>query len=181
MAPLPLSSVCAYDTRNLPDPLRPGIEQTHPALLTAGGRHAQRRLRRAGDGPPSHRDGWPGTLEVTTPVLRLDDLDDIGRLHALRAEVRVVLERSGPPQRLRADFAAGVTEVLANAFRHGRPPVSLRLWTTPTRLLCTVTDGGPGFDDPLAGYVAPADEPRRRVGLWLARPRRAKPFRPTGP
>jgi anti-sigma regulatory factor (Ser/Thr protein kinase) len=169
MAPLPLSSVCAYDTRALPEPLRLGIEQTHPVLLAARGRTINdgyvepatilRRTTARG----------PDPIEVTAPALRLDDLDDIGRLPSLRAQLRTVLERPGTQQHVRADFAAAVAEILANAFRHGRPPVTLQLWTTPARLLCTVTDHGQGFDDPLAGFLAPGDEPRGRVGLWLVR------------
>ena len=57
---------------------------------------------------------------------------------------------------------------MSNALRHGRPPVDVRLWTTPTRLVCAVTDRGNGFDDPLAGYV-PYDDDHTRAGLWLAR------------
>ena len=47
----------------------------------------------------------------------------------------------------------------------------IRLWSTARQTVCTVTDAGPGFDDPLAGYL-PAhggDMSRGGMGLWLAR------------
>ena len=59
----------------------------------------------------------------------------------------------------------------SNAIRHGAPPVSLRLWTAGDRVVCTIEDGGPGWDDPFAGY-GPAhgeDLSRGGMGLWLAR------------
>jgi anti-sigma regulatory factor (Ser/Thr protein kinase) len=59
----------------------------------------------------------------------------------------------------------------SNALRHGRPPVGLCLWVADDRVVCTVSDTGPGFDDPFAGY-GPAhgdDLSRGGMGLWLAR------------
>ncbi|MGY1636228.1 anti-sigma factor RsbA family regulatory protein [Geodermatophilus sp. SYSU D00742] len=169
LAPLPLSGVCAYDTRTLPEPVRLGIEQTHPALLTPGGRSPNDRCADPATVLSRTAVSRPDPVEVTTPALRLDDLTDVSRLPAVRARLRDLLAAPGPHRHRRTDFAAATTEVLANAVRHGRPPVTLRVWTPPTRLVCTVTDRGPGFDDPLAGYVPPADDPRHRAGLWLVR------------
>jgi anti-sigma regulatory factor (Ser/Thr protein kinase) len=59
----------------------------------------------------------------------------------------------------------------SNAARHGRPPIGLRLWISSDRIVCTITDRGPGWDDPFAGY-GPAhgeDLSRGGMGLWLAR------------
>jgi anti-sigma regulatory factor (Ser/Thr protein kinase) len=58
-----------------------------------------------------------------------------------------------------------------NALRHGRPPVSLRMWANGERLVCTITDRGAGFEDPFIGY-GPAhgsDLSLGGMGLWLAR------------
>jgi anti-sigma regulatory factor (Ser/Thr protein kinase) len=69
------------------------------------------------------------------------------------------------------DFLLAVDETASNAIRHGAPPVGLRLWTSADRLVCTVTDAGPGPDDPFAGY-GPAhgdDLSRGGMGVWLAR------------
>jgi anti-sigma regulatory factor (Ser/Thr protein kinase) len=49
--------------------------------------------------------------------------------------------------------------------------VRLRLWGSADRVVCTISDRGPGMDDPFAGY-GPAhgtDLSRGGMGLWLAR------------
>ena len=69
------------------------------------------------------------------------------------------------------DFLLAVDEMTSNAVRHGLPPVSLRLWIGGDRIVCVIGDGGPGWDDPFAGY-GPAhgdDLSRGGMGLWLAR------------
>ncbi|MFC7614951.1 ATP-binding protein [Actinokineospora soli] len=45
-------------------------------------------------------------------------------------------------------------------------PVTLRLWTTPTRVVVHVTDSGPGPRDPHAGLI-PAARVQGGLGLWL--------------
>jgi anti-sigma regulatory factor (Ser/Thr protein kinase) len=170
LGPLPLSSVCAFDRRALSDAICEGVEETHPALMTPAGPVPNHRyvdpatvLRRT----PTTR---AGRAEDTPPTLQLADLADASRLPELRARVRAALDGSGQPGQLRSRFAAAVAEVLLNALRHGRPPVAVRLWATPTRLECTVTDRGDGFDDPLAGYTPPGTGfPPAGAGLWLVR------------
>jgi anti-sigma regulatory factor (Ser/Thr protein kinase) len=170
MAPLPLWSVCAYDARALPRSILDGVEETHPALMTAAGRLTNDRyvdpaavLRRTSSVPVD-------VVEDTPPTLDVADLADSTRLAQLRAQVRAALDGSPAQQHRRGDFGLAVGEVLANAFRHGCPPVAVRLWVTPTRLVCTVTDHGAGFDDPLAGYDPPGiGSAVARSGLWLVR------------
>lgn len=170
LGPLPLSIVCAYDQRELSDAICGGIEETHPALMTPAGPVPNHRYL----DPATVLRRTPTTLagraEDTPPTLLLADLTDVTRLPELRARVRAALDDSGEPGQLRSGFAAAVAEVLLNALRHGRPPVAVRLWATPTRLDCTVTDCGDGFDDPLAGYIPPGNGfPPAGAGLWLVR------------
>jgi anti-sigma regulatory factor (Ser/Thr protein kinase) len=69
------------------------------------------------------------------------------------------------------EVVLAVHEVVANGWRHGKPPVSVRVWFPRGRVVCTVTDQGVGFEDPFAGYVqgARAELSDGRFGLWLAR------------
>ncbi len=90
-----------------------------------------------------------------------------GLRHAVAAELGTV----EAPRDLVEDFLLAVDEMTSNAVRHGGPPVSLRLWVGADRVVCTIRDRGPGFDDPFAGY-GPAhgdDLSRGGMGLWLAR------------
>lgn len=120
----------------------------------------------------------PDPVESTPPVLSVDDLTD---LRALRRALNTSL-RDGPLSADDAeDLVLAIDEVTANAAEHGVPPVDVRLWVTPERVLCSITDRGPGFDEPLAGY-GPAhgtDLSVGGMGLWLAR--RAVDLMTTGP
>jgi anti-sigma regulatory factor (Ser/Thr protein kinase) len=76
-----------------------------------------------------------------------------------------------PDPELADDLHLAVSEVAANAFRHGVPPVSARMWVGPDQLICEIGDRGTAFADPLAGFQ-PAHGPdlgRGGMGLWLAR------------
>jgi anti-sigma regulatory factor (Ser/Thr protein kinase) len=170
MDSMPLAAVCAYDRREISEETQAGVEQTHPALLTTAGLVSNDGylepatvLRRT---PACPVDAPPDT----SPTLALADLVDATRLPELRARVRAALNAPGAQGALRGRFAAAVAEVLGNAFRHGTPPIAVRLWTTPTRLEATITDCGQGFDDPLAGFVPPGNgSSPAEAGLWAAR------------
>jgi anti-sigma regulatory factor (Ser/Thr protein kinase) len=107
-------------------------------------------------------------VEAAPPVLLVDDAP---ALPALRHALAAVVDRFTPDPEQREDLRLGLAEVAANAFRHGSRPVSARAWCDGRLLVCTVTDRGSRFDDPLAGFV-PAhgdDLGLGGMGLWLAR------------
>ena len=60
-----------------------------------------------------------------------------------------------------------ITEIAANAFRHGGGIEEVRVGQVDARFVCEVVDRGSGFDDPLAGYLAPREGVG--AGLWVAR------------
>ncbi|HEX2075558.1 MAG TPA: sensor histidine kinase [Geodermatophilus sp.] len=168
LAPLPLWGLCIFDARRLPEPLAESTRLTHPNLVTAGGRAPNPEFT----DPARYLRGLPvppEPLEETAPRLAVDAVSDFfGLRHAVRAELEVV----GSSQSLIEDFLLAVNEVASNAARHGRPPVGLRLWTSPEKVVCSVSDRGAGFDDPFAGYgPVHSDDlgPREGMGLWLAR------------
>jgi signal transduction histidine kinase len=90
--------------------------------------------------------------------LRLPILDDLGTGPALEwlvervgrvADGDVRLERSDqvrPPAAVELAFFRVAQEALSNAVRHGRPPILVRYWTTPTSASLSVDDAGPGID-----------------------------------
>jgi anti-sigma regulatory factor (Ser/Thr protein kinase) len=166
-APFPLWGLCVFDAQRLPEPLLTSARQTHPQLRTAAGLAANADYV----DPARYLTGLPvpdEPLEATAPALSADDVADfIGLRHAVRKQLSAV----DGPEDLIEDFLLAVDEMASNAVRHGRPPVGLRLWTAPGTLVCTISDSGPGWNDPFAGY-GPAhgeDLSAGGMGLWLAR------------
>ena len=164
--PAPTTILCVYDTRRLAPELLRTAPCTHP-LLARGG-----RLRH--NGGYVQPNDFVGGLDVPreplqdeAPLLAVEEAPDLAGLrHALADQlVRVVRDREQ-----REDLHLAVSEMAANAFRHGAPPVSARLWASSERLVCTLTDGGRGLD-PLYGYWPAHGEDLGRggMGLWLAR------------
>ena len=162
--PFPVSVLCPYGAPGLPADLQPGVERTHPELLE-GGRvvpsplftdpRAVIRDYSAVVEPP------PGAASIGFG--RGDDL--AGARRFLRAELsRAGLE--GEPGQLLL-FAAA--EAVTNALVHGAAPRRLWVYTEGPALVCHVRDGGPGFADPLAAYLAPDRHATHGHGLWLGR------------
>ena len=168
LAPWPLWGLCIFDARRLPGPLVESTRQTHPNLVTAGGRVRNPEFT----DPARYLRGLPvppEPLEETPPRLAVDAVSDFfGLRHAVRAKLVAL----GSSQHLIEDFLLALNEVVSNAVRHGRPPVGVRLWTSPERVVCSVSDCGAGFDDPFVGYgPVHGDDLAARggMGLWLAR------------
>ena len=141
---------------------------THPWLLTAEGLVPSPGYRAPADLlRDEQRAGQPDPLEATEPTLAMVDLDD---MRVLRRALNRVLADSALSADAAQDFVLAIDEVTANAAEHGVPPVDVRLWCTPERLLCAITDHGTCFDDPLVGYgPAHGDMAVGGMGLWLAR------------
>ncbi|RBY79473.1 sensor histidine kinase [Blastococcus sp. TF02-09] len=162
----PLWGLCAFST-DLPEPLLATARHTHPHLVDDDGRATNADYV----DPVTYLAGLPvpdEPLERTPPALAADDVTDfIALRRAVRAHLAAV---DGPPDLLE-DFQLAVDEMTSNGIRHGRRPVSLRLWTAPGTVVCTIRDAGAGPSDPFAGY-GPAhgeDLSAGGMGLWLAR------------
>jgi anti-sigma regulatory factor (Ser/Thr protein kinase) len=141
---------------------------THPWLLGSDGAVPNPEYRAPADLLREVQRGKvPDPLEATEPTLQMVDLDD---MRALRRALNQVLADSTLSSDAAQDFVLAIDEVTANAAEHGIPPVDVKLWCTPERLLCAVTDRGTAFDDPLVGYgPAHGDMAVGGMGLWLAR------------
>lgn len=166
----PVLTLCVADTRRVAQPLVDSMVATHPVLAGPDG-----------DRPnPAHVDPAeyltslpvpPEPLEGTEPLLRADAVRDLRGLRRELAERASDAKLAPGSEPALEDFLLAVDEMTTNALRHGRPPVSLRLWASEDRLVCTITDRGAGLDDPFIGY-GPAhgeDLSLGGMGLWLAR------------
>ncbi|WP_369140302.1 anti-sigma factor RsbA family regulatory protein [Modestobacter versicolor] len=167
LAGSPVDALCLYDQRQLPEPAAASASATHPELLTGGVRAANPAFRRPGDyvrDLPLLRE----PMEQEEPVYAVSGAPTLADL---RHQLAAVLAAWVPDREQREDLHLGVSEMAANAFRHGTPPVSARVWASSSWIVCTVTDRGTSYRDELAGFQ-PAhgdDLSRGGMGLWLAR------------
>jgi anti-sigma regulatory factor (Ser/Thr protein kinase) len=157
----PAWMVCPYDARVLPEQVIEGAWRTHPevigearpaflpfdepenvvrALAPQHERLSQLRVVPAGDGPIAFRE----------------------RLAAEMAAVKV-------PQTKALNMLVAANEVVDNAVEHAGGLEMMRVGLVEGRFVCEITDRGPGFDDPMAGYLPPDPEHGRGTGLWTAR------------
>jgi anti-sigma regulatory factor (Ser/Thr protein kinase) len=169
---LPLWAVCMYDWRVAAQrAMLEDARRTHPTVWEAGARRPSRRFL-APDALLSELPE-PSSRPEGAPAVRLPiDRDP----HGWRSAVAAAGSGSGlPPERV-DEFLVAISEVAANAIRHGSAPVQLSAWVMPGEIVCEVRDHGGGPIDPLAGYLPPGGDgaPRgeglaRGMGLWIAR------------
>jgi anti-sigma regulatory factor (Ser/Thr protein kinase) len=167
LAPLPLWGLCAYGTARLPEELITTGLQTHPYLHTAAGRRDNPDFVE----PATYLRALPVPTEPLEHGAPLLHVEDVREFSGLRRAVAAVLAGLGGDPDLLEDLHLAIDEMSSNAVRHGGPPVTLRLWAGPDRVVCRISDGGAGMDSPFAGY-GPAhgeDLSRGGMGLWLAR------------
>jgi anti-sigma regulatory factor (Ser/Thr protein kinase) len=167
LAAAPIDSMCVYDRQLLPPGLVDSGLATHPALVVDGVRRDN----------PSFQEPQSFLARLPLPREPLEDgppvfaVDDAAALAPLRHQLASVLAICVPDRERGEDLHLAVSEIAANAFRHGAPPVSARIWADDERVVCTITDRGTGYDDQLAGFQPAhgADLSRGGMGLWLAR------------
>lgn len=132
-------TLCLYDRRcHSPEALFVG-EASH-AYLRVGG---ERRPNPAYRAPADLLDARPGhdPVDAAAPVLTVPDVVSTAEL---RSAVRQALSTPGTRRERVEAFVLAVHESVANGLSHGSGPVSLRLWVSGRRVVCTVTDRGPG-------------------------------------
>ncbi|WP_203810792.1 sensor histidine kinase, partial [Actinoplanes couchii] len=159
----PLWSICAYDTRATPPAALAEVMRTHPRTALPGGRHTANTgftdpHRYLSEQPPPA----PDPLQSGAPIIQLID----PTLSEARQAVRTADRGFVAPEEV-DDLVVAVSEMVANAQRHGHGPVRLRLWNGADRLVATVTDSGTGPKDPFAGLLATGDGANGGLGLWI--------------
>ncbi|GGQ70004.1 sensor histidine kinase [Couchioplanes azureus] len=158
----PVWGRCLYDVTTAPTEVLDIVERTHPRLVSPSGWcRASARFQEAPvfEGLPSAPDpveACPPTAELTNPAA---------------SHVRHVVAQAGSSRvgdSILQNLILGVSEAVSNARKHGKPPVTVRIWALPDRIVVSVHDRGCGPADPLAGLVpAVADPLLPGWGLWL--------------
>jgi hypothetical protein len=156
----PVWITCGYDARVVPYDVVENAWRTHREVHSHGWQEN-----------PHYEPPADVLRSLATPRVELPGLHSLPLAEDERA-FRRLLTRELAADGMDADKAADLLEaaaaVLANAETHGRGLRGLRAGRVGERFVCEIADGGPGLDDPLAGYVPPR---RRRdpTGLWNAR------------
>jgi anti-sigma regulatory factor (Ser/Thr protein kinase) len=156
---LPVSVVCAYDAARLPDPLVEAVLQTHPKVL-GDGWHASEHFE-------DPRELVRRLTPEPEPLPELRSFSAGDDLELFRERLARELETEKVPHATALVMLVAGTEIAANAVRHGGGIEEVRVGRAHGRFVCEVVDRGPGFDDPVAGYLAPRDA--TGAGLWVAR------------
>jgi anti-sigma regulatory factor (Ser/Thr protein kinase) len=157
----PLSIVCGYDTREMPEALLESGLETHCEML-------------ADDWEPSEHYLSPETVVTSRtpapgPLDGLQDLPLDGGPGEFRARLHAALSRARVSESEARDMIAAAGEVLANAQQHGGGLVAVQVGRVDGRFVCEVADDGVGVDDPLAGFLPPRPNTGDGAGLWVAR------------
>jgi anti-sigma regulatory factor (Ser/Thr protein kinase) len=159
---LPVWGRCLYDTTTASPEVLDAAERMHPRLVSPSGQcWASERYQEApvfDDLPPA-----PDPLEASRPILEL-----IGRSAADVRHAVAQIGRGRVADAVLTDLIIGTSEAVGNALRHGGPPVTVRIWAAPDRVVVSVHDTGPGPSDPLAGLVPVSPSASTAgVGLWV--------------
>jgi len=160
----PVWGRCLYNTTTASAAVVDVVRRTHPYLVSPTGQ------RRASDGyqDPVAFEGLPyvpDPLESSRPLTELVNRPAAEARHALAQ-----IARGRIPDPTLEDLLIGVTEAVANAQHHGRPPATVRIWASPDSIVVTVHDTGTGPADRLAGLVPAAGSTSDRglgLGLWV--------------
>jgi anti-sigma regulatory factor (Ser/Thr protein kinase) len=164
-AGMPVSFICPFDARQLPQEIVEHARRTHPGIVGQNGSRASdayeepQEFCRGLDARVEHPEGEPSA------VLAIN-LADLRLVRRTVASAAVAVGLSGS----RADeLALAVNEIASNAVVHGRPPATLRIWEGNGELICEVSDAGDGINDALAGQLTPPAEGIGGRGIWLTR------------
>lgn len=158
-AHLPVWFVCTYNANGLPDPVLEGVWSTHPEVLADGWVES--------DQFEDPRELVRRLTPEPEPLPELRSFPAAGDLKRFREQLACELAAEKVPPAKALDMLVVGTEIAANAVRHGAGIEEVRVGRSHGRFVCEVIDRGSGFDDPVAGYLAPREG--TGTGLWIAR------------
>lgn len=152
--------LCPYDTATLDDAMLGSAERTHPHLHNGGAVRPSRSFD-----PVLADHALEGELPPPTPPVERFDIDR-RNLADMRGFGRAAAERAGLDARRVDDLLLAITELAANAIRHGPGTGTVSVWRDADALLCEVDASG-RIEDPLAGRAKPPPEHMEGRGLWI--------------
>jgi anti-sigma regulatory factor (Ser/Thr protein kinase) len=159
----PMYGLCPYDTRTASPEVLEDVRRTHTHVVSADGhRLPSAAYQKSREFLATAVTPWADPIGASTPALELSDPSPA----RARDAIGVLQATAALDQEDLAGLLLSVSEAVSNAIMHGRPPVRLRAWAEPGRIVVTVTDGGLGPADPVAGLM-PAGGPGG-LGLWLS-------------
>lgn len=158
----PVWSRCLYDATTAAPRVLDVAARTHRRIVLPSGRcESSSRYQEVADFQPLPPD--PDLLERWAPALEMSDPS----VTQIRNAVTSIGGGRVPDTALE-DLVIGASEGVSNAWQHGRPPVTVRIWADPGRIVVKVHDAGPGPGDPLAGLIPPWAGPGLQgAELWL--------------
>ena len=164
-ADCPVSFICPYDARTLPDEILEHAERTHPELVAGDGEAA---ASSAYEDPHSFCSGLARDApHAGTPVSELEF--GSADLPALRRLVEWESLFAGLEPTRVDELVLAVNELATNALVHGEAPARLMIWNEDGEVIFEVEDRGEGIGDALAGQLRPSPGGAGGRGLWLSR------------
>jgi anti-sigma regulatory factor (Ser/Thr protein kinase) len=151
--------VCTYGANQVPDAVLDGVWRTHPEVAAGEWRKSDRF--------EDPRELMRNLTSQPEPLPDLRPLSVGADLEVFRERLARELMAEKVPDARALDMLVAATEMAANALRHGGGIAEVRVGRAQGRFVCEVLDRGSGFDDPVAGYLAP--RAGAGTGLWIAR------------
>jgi anti-sigma regulatory factor (Ser/Thr protein kinase) len=162
LGPYPAWGTCAYDRRHLDAGRLADLTRTHPHVRTALGHRPSVDFSVRDEDLRLFLHVPPDPVELTRPWLSLTDPTPA----AARRAVGELAAGHGLPGLAVDSAVLAASEVVSNAWRHGRAPVTLRAWADGGRVTVAVRDAGDG-PPPLVGMLpVPLRSPSGR-GMWI--------------
>jgi DNA-binding GntR family transcriptional regulator len=161
----PVTILCPYDARELPEAILADARRTHAELVDMGGLAPSAEYVEPGEFVRAlDEEGFPA------PSAPTNELPIQGNLRDVRGFILQQARRAGVSGKRLQDIFLAVQEVASTVIAHGAERGGIRAWIADGMLVFEVRDGAAGVGDPLIAQLAsdPAMllEPR---GLWMAR------------
>jgi anti-sigma regulatory factor (Ser/Thr protein kinase) len=156
-----ISLLCGYDVR---EQSAAGLEaawRTHPRALVEGWEDNPRYQ------DPAHV--VKGLTRHPESLAEMRELPVEADPRAFAARLRRELASLRVPEATAEKLLLAAAEVFENARTHGHGARSQRIGCVAGVVVWELTDNGPGFDDPLAGYLPPGNGGAKGRGLWIVR------------